>query len=200
MVAMTTELGPDDFDLDDIDAHRFDVWVTINRDGEHNLLRSFKAGIGIAEPLGDELVEIGSCSGWFARRGDMDLLVDAADSIDQECYELGCAAARIIDAHSEGFLDTALLLNRMTLAEHWRGHKLTGPIVRNLVDLLQLEPVMTVAVTLPEPVGLDGSGPLEDGPLRDAGMAKLHASCRAAGFEPSDGRRVWWRGFGGEEN
>lgn len=45
-------------------------------------------------------------------------------------------------------------------------------------------------------MALDGSGWLDEGPEREAGMAKLHAACRVAGYEPWDDGDVWWRPFG----
>lgn len=187
----------DHLDFDHLNEFSLDLQVTLGRTGEYDLLRYFSVSINsdIVDPDG-AVTCIGSMTGWYSRSVAEGNLTDAGDAIDGEAYELAWGAAAIIEEVTDEYYDEVLLINRITLDEEWRGHKLMRYLVENTVDLLQGEPSWVIAVLYPEPISLDGSGePLDDGPERDAGMAKLHAACRAGGFQPWGNGTVWWRDF-----
>jgi len=62
---------------------------------------------------------MGVVSGWIGWRIDDEDLVDAADAISSDAEQLGAAAAAIIDAHPDAFIDNVLLIHRMYLAPKW---------------------------------------------------------------------------------
>lgn len=189
----------DYFDFDDLNEFSFDLKVTLGRALEYDLLREFSVSIvaDVFDPDGAIICAcVGTITGWYSRSVAEDNLTDAGDAIDAEAYELAWRADAIIEEVSDEYYDEVLLINRITLNKEWRGHKLMRYLVENIIDLLQCEPSWTIAVLYPEPIALDGSGKrLDDGPERDAGMAKLHAACRAGGFQPWGNGTVWWRDF-----
>jgi hypothetical protein len=105
----------------------------------------------------------------------------------------GCPpdAAAIIDTYSDNFIDAALLIDLMCLESKWRGKRLSGAIITNLMALLRLDPGSTV-VLQPEPQRPNG-GPYDDGSERDEAMARLHEAYWASGLEPWRDSLVWWR-------
>ncbi|MEJ7773154.1 MAG: hypothetical protein WKF51_14735 [Geodermatophilaceae bacterium] len=87
-------------------------------DGGVDVLRQFNASIGYSTESGPE--EIGIVNGWIGWRIDDEDLLDAADAISSDAEQLGAAAAAIIDAHPDAFIDNVLLIDRMHLAPWWR--------------------------------------------------------------------------------
>lgn len=181
-----------DIDPDELVPAAFEVSVTIESEviDEYDLLRRFTAAVDFQGEFDEKPTPVGTLTGWLSRNVWEASLTDAGDCIDSDAELLGRVADSVVETLSAP--DEALLINRATLLPEWRGHKLLGLIVEKTVEVLQLRPSAAI-VTLPEPLALDGSGRLDDGPERDAGLAKLHASCRAAGFQPWNGGKVWWR-------
>lgn len=183
-----------DIDYDNLGPDRFDVWVEIGREVPDSVLRTFRATVEFGEAHSGQIFQVGTLSGWCTTRGDYGGLADEGDAISGDAHVLASTAARINRRFGGQYLHV-LMVDRATWAEEWRGHKIMGAVLTNIVDLLQFEAGSTMAITYPEPMALDGSGRLVDGPKRDAGLAKLNAACRAAGYEPWDEGDVWWRTF-----
>lgn len=163
---------------------------------EHDLLRSFSVSIeSDLVDSGGQNTCVGTMTGWYSRIATSGNLTDAGDAISGDAYSLAWRAQEVIEKSDDELYEEVLLIDRITLNEQWRGHKIMGHLVETVVDILQCDPPLTIAVVYPEPLALDGSGRLDDGPERDAGLAKLHAACRAGGFQPWDDGLVWWRSF-----
>lgn len=186
----------DHLDFSDLHEYSLELWVSLGRTGEYDLLRSFSVSIesDLVDPDGLNTC-IGTMTGWYSRIATSGNLTDAGDAISGDAYSLAWRAHSIIEESDDELFDEVLLIDRITLDEVWRGHKIMGYLVESVVDILQCDPITTIAVVYPEPLALDGSGRLDDGPERDAGMAKLHAACRAGGFRPWGDGLVWWRIF-----
>jgi len=180
--------------MDDLEPELIETDVQIRRpiDGGVDVLRQFVAGVEYHGESGPE--EVGQVCGWIGWSISEEDLADAADAISADAEQLGSAAADIIDTYPENFVDAALLVDRMHLDPKWRGRRLSGLIIINLMELLRLDPGSTVVVLQPEPQSPQG-GPYDDGPERDEAMVHLHAGYRASGLEPWRDSLVWWRPF-----
>lgn len=178
---------------EEFDPADLEMSVTISRefDESYDVLRVLEAAVTYSDEL-DGRVAVGKLTGWIGRYWEGCPLEDAGDSISEDAMVLASAAQRIIDAEIEEYFDSVVLLNRIVLEEDWRGQRLTGPIITQLLNLLQLEPTWTVLVLQAMPLDRDGS-PLEDGPESWAALAKLESVYRKAGFESAAGGPVWWR-------
>lgn len=180
-------------DDEEFDPAALEVSVTISRefDESYDVLRVLEAAVTYSDDL-DGRIAVGRITGWIGRYWAGCPLEDAGDSISEDAMTLASAAKKIIDDEIDEYFDSVVLLNRAVLEGDWRGHRLTGPIVTQVLDLLQLELTSTVLVLHPMP--LDGHGsPLKDGPERSAAMVKLEAAYREAGFEPAADGPVWWQ-------
>jgi hypothetical protein len=180
--------------MDELEPDLIDTDVQIRRpiDGGVDVLRQFMAGVEYDIESG--LEEAGQVHGWIGWTILEEDLADAGDAISFDAGQLGTAAADIIDTYPENFIDAALLIDRMYLEPKWRGKRLSGVIITNLMALLRLDPGSTVVVLQPEPQNPEG-GPYDDGPERDEAMGHLHAAYRASGLEPWRDSLVWWRPF-----
>jgi len=161
-------------------------------DGGVDVLRQFSASIGYSVESG--LDEIGLGSGWLGGGVDDGDLLHAGGALSSDAEQLGAAAAAIIDAHPDAFIDNVLLIDRMHLAPRWRGNRLSGAIIADLMALLRLDADCTVVVLQPEPQESTG-GPIDDGPERDKALARLTSAYRASGLEPWRQSVVWWLPF-----
>ncbi len=79
----------------------------------------------------------------------------------------------------------------MHLDPKWRGNRLSGVIIMDLLDLLRLPLDSTVVVLQPEPQKPTG-GPYADGPERDEALARLTMAYQAGGLERWRTTAVWW--------
>jgi hypothetical protein len=176
---------------DPVDPDLIETSVEISRpiDGGVDVLRQFNASIGYSTRSGPD--EIGIVSGWIGWGIDDEDLLDAADAISSDAEQLGAAAAEIIDAHPDALIDNVLLIDRMHLVPRWRGNRMAGVIVADLLSLLRLDVASTVVVLQPEPQASTG-GPINDGPERDKALARLTSAYRASGLEPWRQSVVWW--------
>jgi len=127
------------------------------------VLRQFVAGVEYHHEGG--LEETGQVHGWIGWSILEEDLADAGDAIGVDAGQLGTPAADIIDAFPENFIDAALLIDRMYLEPKWRGKRLSGVIITNLMALLRLDPGSTVVVLQPEPQNPEG-GRRRSGPAR----------------------------------
>lgn len=184
-----------DIDYENLGPDRFDAWVQIGRENPDGVLRTFTATVEFGDPDSMQIFQVGTLTGWYTTKGDYAGLADEGDSISGDAHVLAGTSAQI-NAEFAGVFRQVLLIDRVTLVEEWRGHKIMGALSENIVDLLQFEADSTMAVMVPEPLSLDTGEALDDGRERDAGMAKLHAACRVAGYEPWYDSDVWWRPFG----
>ena len=177
-----------------IDPNLIETSMDISRpiDGGVDVLRQFSASIGYSNDSGPE--EIGIVSGWIGWRIDDEDLLDAADAISTDAEQLGAAVDAIIDAHPDAFVDNVLLIDRMYVAPQWRGNRLSGGIIADLMSLLRFDADSTVVVLQPEPQASTG-GPIDDGPERDKALARLTSAYRASGLEPWRRSVVWWLPF-----
>ena len=169
-----------DIDFDALTADDFEVWLNLGRvEDEDTVLRSFSASVDYVSVFGTEH-EVGTMTGWLTRWADSGTLTENGDDLNADAAVLASVAEKIVDSPDLWIIENAPMIDRTTLAEEWRGHKLLGVIVTNVVDLLQVAPTSTIAVTQPEPLSLTSGKALDPGQARDAGMAKLHGACAAA--------------------
>lgn len=177
---------------DAIDPELIETSVDIRRpiDGGVDVLRQFHASVEYVTETGSD--QIGTVGGWIGWQIEGDDLYDAADAISADAEPLGAAAAAIVEAHPDAFIDSVLLIDRMHLDPQWRGNRLSGAIIDDLLALLRLEADSTVVVLQPEPQKPTG-GPYDDGTERDEALARLTAAYRASGLEPWRQTVVWWR-------
>lgn len=172
--------------VEKIDTDFIGTTAVISRpiDGGIDVLRQLQVDI----EYGDE--SIGGIIGWIGFEiGDEDMQ-DAGDAISYDAEALGVAAADIME-RTTIWPRHALLLQHIGLREEYRGHRLTGVIVKDLMALLRLEPDETLVLFQPEPQRPEG-GPYENGPERDAALTRLEAAYRASGFERWRDSLVWW--------
>lgn len=171
----------------------FDVSLSLSRahGDEFNNLRWFVASVSFDDLELPEPVNIGSITGWLTRDVYEIDLFEAADAISSDAEPLGGAAEQIIDAHPHELIDSVIMIDRMRLVDEWRGHRLSGILTANLMNLLQVEPTETVVVLQPEPQK-PGVGPMDYGDERDSAMARLHAAYWESGFRQWREGPVWW--------
>lgn len=174
-----------------IDPARIETSVNIRRPlaGDIDLLRQFDAVVEYSTE--SECEDLGSVRGWISWRIEGDDLYDAADSISSDAEPLGAAAVAIIEAHPDAFVESVVLIDRMHLKPEWRGNRLSGAIIRDLLALLRLDAESTVVVLQPEPQKPEG-GPYDDGAQRDQALARLEAAYRASGLEQWSHTAIWW--------
>ena len=72
-----------------------------------------------------------------------------------------------------------------------RGNRLTKAIVNQVVHLFRLDRASTLVLLLPEPQLPTGEY-MDDGPDRDAAMARLRKAYGASGFTPWQDSDVMW--------
>lgn len=179
---------------DAIDSEFIETSVDIRRpaDGGVDVLRQFYASVEYSTETGPD--QIGTVSGWIGWQIEDEDLYEAADAISADAEPLGATAAEIIEVHPDVFVDTVLLIDRMYLDPKWRGNRLSGAIIDDLLKLLRFESDSTVVVLQPEPQRPTG-GPYDDGTERNGALARLTAACRASGLEPWRQTVIWWRPF-----
>lgn len=168
-----------------------DVHVRRPIDGGADVLRQFSAGVEYHSDDGPE--QIGQVHGWIGWSIFDEDVADAGDAISTDAYQLGRATAEIMDEFPDVVID-ALLIDRMYLEPAWRGRRLSGLIIDDLLALLRLDPASTAVVLQPEPQRPLG-GPYEYGNERDKAMARLQAGYRHGGLEPWRDSLVCWRPF-----
>lgn len=176
---------------DSIDPGLIETSVDIRRpiDGGVDVLRQFDAVVEYSTDIGYD--QIGTVRGWIGWQITDEDLYDAADAISADAEPLGAAAVAIIEAHPDAFIDNVLLIDRMHLDPKWRGNRLSGAIIDDLLALLRFDPDSTVVVLQPEPQRPTG-GLYDDGPERDQALARLTAAYRASGLEPWHQTAIWW--------
>lgn len=176
----------------EIDPKYVDVSVRIEREGqdEYNALRSLWVEITYDDADADGPETIGGMSGWITLEPDSPDLADAGDCVSHDAMVLTAAAAAISKSRSRYWL--GLLINRFWIDEDWRGRKLTGRVVDQVLDLLQRDRDEAVVVLVPEPQQPAGGGPYPDGPERDQAKARLEAAYKTAGFRRWKKSSVWW--------
>lgn len=184
-----------EIDFDNLRPIDFDVLLSLDRtEVMESVLRSFRGEVTYVSES-STVHNVGTVSGWVTQRADSGRLGLDGDELSQDSSVLAYAAEDIMCSARLGIVESVLMINRVTLIQHWRGHRLLGAIVSNILDLLQLYPTTTIAVTQPEPLSLTTGRLLDPGPVRDAGMAKLHRACLASGFTRWKDTDVWWRTF-----
>ncbi|PWD52049.1 hypothetical protein C8046_16755 [Serinibacter arcticus] len=179
-------------DEEEFDPELVDVSVRIEREGQdgYNALRSLWVEITYDDDDADGPKPIGGMNGWITLNPDSPDLADAGDCVGHDAMVLTAAAAAISQKHSRYWL--GLLIDRFWLDETWRGRRLTGRIVDQVLDLLQRDRDEAVVVLVPEPQQLGGGGPYPDGPERDQAKARLEAAYKTAGFRRWKKSSVWW--------
>lgn len=191
--------------MEAIDPEYLDTSVSIYRcDADADVLRGFSATVRYA---GDEYAEpkqIGLLTGWLTRDVYAGV-ADAGDALSADGMILGGAAQELVEEHEgDRILDAVVMLDRATLDPEFRGQKLLGAMVDDLLDVLQLEATETIVVVFPEPLPLVKGAARPEGDERKAGLRKLERALAAAGFQPIDDEEqladdgadtVWWRPF-----
>lgn len=134
--------------------------------------------------------KVGTISAWVCWPPLWDDLTDAGDRIDDHAYRLGKIADDIVAANPDEEFESALFLELLFLEARFRGNKLTGSLVADLMTILRLDPDATVVVLFPGPVA-SPTVRMDDGPARDVALTKLRGAYRESGFRP------WRRGGDG---
>lgn len=158
-------------------------------DGGADVLRQFTADVTYVGEYDDEA--IGGVMGWIGWQILDDDVHDAADAISGDAETLGQAAEQIIEAYPENYIDTVLLIDRMHIDPKWRGHRLSGAIIIDLMALFRLDRERTAVVLQPEPQRPEG-GPFPYGSERNQAMARLEAAYEESGLERWKDTVVWW--------
>ncbi|KQR38543.1 hypothetical protein ASF80_03310 [Microbacterium sp. Leaf159] len=190
--------------MDAIYPELLDTSVSIFRcDADADVLRGFSATVRYTGDDDAEPREIGRLSGWLTREVYSDV-ADAGDALSADGMILGSAAQKLVDEHEgDRILDAVVMLDRATLEPEYRGQKLLGALVDDLLDVLQLEPTETIVVVFPESLPLVRGAPRPEGEERQVGLRKLSRALEASGFQQIDEEQpaddeavtVWWRPF-----
>jgi hypothetical protein len=176
------------------------VWietVSIARlgDDREDVLRSFQADVMVHDVEVGELTRIGAVQGLIAFESTEVQLAMAADAISTEALTLAHAADEIrrsLDKYAEVTPTTVLLVDLIRIKEQWRGSRICGHIISQLLEVLRLHPESTLVVLEPEPQFEDG-GRMRKGPQRTAALASLRETYVDAGFGKWRRGPVWWR-------
>lgn len=158
-------------------------------DGGADVLRQLD--VEVAYEAEAEDVVLGHVSGWIGWNISDEDVYEAADAISSDAATLGAAASEIMRERSTLWIDTVLLLDRIFIKPEYRGNRLTGPIVTNILHLLRLDHETTLILMFPEPQRPEG-GPMPEGPEREAALDRLLKAYRTSGFEPWATSGVWW--------
>ncbi len=176
------------------------VWIEtvsiarLGDDGE-DVLRSFHADVMVHDLEVGELTRIGAVEGFIAFESTEVQLSMAADAISSEALTLAHAADEIrrsLDNYAEVTPSTVLLVHLIRIKQQWRGSRICGHIISQLLEVLRLDPHATLVVLEPEPQFEDG-GRMRKGPQRTAALARLRETYVDAGFGKWRRGPVWWR-------
>ncbi len=167
---------------------------------EQELFQEFAADIHHEDGVGgDSLGTMGRVSGlvgWDAALwGEPGALWSTADVISDEVAEHGKQAEQIFDSlldRDAADVRHLLILNRVRLHPEYRGRRLLGQIVDNILEILPLEPEQTLVTTWPEPQDPDGHFS-DNWPGRGDALVHMRAAHEAAGFQRWRDSRIWWR-------
>lgn len=178
---------------EEVDPSSVDVDLRIARetDDEYGVLRDFSAEITCIFENSDIPVDIGRVTGWITFDVGSPDLLRAGDAIAADAMVLAEAVAQI--SREQSVYSLGILIDRIWIKEPWRGNRLTGVVVDQLLDLLQHDPVESVVVLVPEPLDEASHAPYPDGPVRDAALDQLQAAYTQANFEQWQDSTVWWR-------
>ncbi|MGP5183026.1 hypothetical protein ACTXKY_04755 [Corynebacterium variabile] len=184
--------------LDDDSILRCDISLH-DMDEDYDPLRGFTADFVLEGETGDQR-DLGRITGWVCWRCLDERLADAGDALSGDVHYIAYAAEKILDAllHQEDVfrdihIEDAVLIDRITIEEEFRGKGHLPDMIGELVNVLRLDVNGCVLVTRPEPQRPVG-GPYDHGPVRDHAMAGIHRSLIPAGFGPwSEGEEIWWK-------
>ena len=132
----------------------------------------------------DEQIPIAEITGYVMRFvDDAHELWLNLDAISTDAAELGSVATRVFDLDDElEFMQPDVLcIDRMRIADKYRGNRLTSIIIDKLATVLQVQPGNTVVVLVPVPQKSTG-GSEEDSPRYKTYLKKLKAAYEDAGF------------------
>lgn len=164
------------------------------------VLRPFDGGLDLLRQVhveleyddGSSTTSLGHVSGWIAWNFGDESLQEAGDAVNADAEALGAAADDIVESRPNAWIDSVLMVDRMFLEPEYRGNRMARTMLRSTLDLFRLLEAPALVVLCPEPQLPDG-GPMEDGPERDAAMARLCAAYAASGLEPWAGSEtIWW--------
>jgi hypothetical protein len=176
------------------------VWIeTVSiarlKDDQEGVLRSFRADVMVHDPEAGELTRIGAVQGLVAFESTEVQLAMAANAISNEALTLAHAADEIrrsLDNYAEVTPSTVLLVDLIRIKPQWRGSRICGHIISQLLEVLRLHPETTLVVLEPEPQFEDGAR-MRRGPQRTAALAHLRETYVNAGFGKWHRGPVWWR-------
>ncbi|WP_334138925.1 hypothetical protein [Corynebacterium variabile] len=157
------------------------------------LLRCFHATITDAESGTEPPAQIGTVSGWLSHIPEPSTLHDEATAISVDAERLASTLTPLVDhltALGE-WADVVLLVDRMNLEPHARGHHLAGHILHRLAESLFYPDATVLVVLEPEPQRPEG-GPLPAGPERDEAMQRLQGTYKEAGLQAWEHTTIWW--------
>jgi hypothetical protein len=176
------------------------VWiesVSIDRieDDQKDLLRGLHADVMVRDVDSGELTCVGTVSGRIAFESTEVLLATSADAISADALNLAHAADEIrrnLDNYAEATPDAVVLIDSIRIQEQWRGSRIAGPIITQVLQVLHLDPKATWVVLEPEPQ-IEAGRPMPRGPQRTAALARLRETYADAGFSKWRRGPVWWR-------
>jgi hypothetical protein len=162
-------------------------------------LRGFTAEYYLDDETGAQS-NLGHITGWICWRCLDERLFDAGDALSGDAHYITYAAERILDTllHQEDVfrdfpIEDAVLIDRISIEEEFRGMGYLPVMIDELVNVLRLNVNGCVLVTQPEPQRPEG-GPYGHGPIRDRARAGLLRSLLPAGFAPwSEDEAIWWQ-------
>lgn len=126
---------------------------------------------------------IGAASGWISWHLSPEELSSAALLVGAYSSMFGAAVERI---SAEGFGRDVVFVERIVLDVDFRGYRLNGAILMDLVDLLCPHSTDPLVVLQPEPLGPGGLG-YDRGAFRDRALERLRTTYRASGLLPAPG-------------
>jgi hypothetical protein len=176
------------------------VWIEIVSiarlgDDQEDVLRSFQADVMVHDIEAGELTRIGSVQGLIAFESTQIELAMAADAISTDALTLAHAADEIrrsLDNYAEVTPTTVLLVDLIRIKPMWRGSRICGHIISQLLQVLRLDPESALVVLEPEPQ-FENGGRMRKGPRRTAALAHLRETYVDAGFLKWHRGPVWWR-------
>ena len=162
-------------------------------DGGVDVFRVFTADVMRVDTRDSEV--IGDISGWIGWNMAKEDVFDCADAVSMDAATLGWVAAEIIPwcartAHVA--VRDLIFIDTIRLDPTFRGNRVSGAIVDQLLGLLRIRSERTLVELIPEPQDEDGDE-LEPGAAHDAAARKVQNAFEACGFQRWPESGVWWR-------
>lgn len=162
-------------------------------DGGVDVFRIFNADVLRVDTESSEV--IGDISGWIGWNMADEDVFDCADAVSEDAATLGWIASEILtwQAKRSGVaIRDLVFIDTIRLEPGFRGKRLSGAIIDQLLGLLRLRNPTTLVELIPEPQDEDGDE-LPAGPEGDIARQKVRDRFESAGFQRWPNSGVWWR-------